>query len=286
MKIEDLKIINAIFLDPNLTKVSKRFRVSQSSLSKLIQRVESDLGFRLFERKGFQGLRPTTQGLLFAERMQRFSRSWEDTLALVQDFDRQLIDVKITGPSLYMRNIFFPKWFESHLPDRYRLTHIQSRVDQISLTALASDLDLVITPSPFELEEWVPTPIFTESFALFCSAHGEPKTMGEIGLQDKFWIGYRPSHDLLKVFFHQNQIPQDKVLAYIEDVESILDIIERNPRVVSILPKHSHVTHPRLKTFPVKSTAGQKLFLMHRQQQPALQECLRTLKKWGKVQGM
>ncbi len=283
MKIEDLKIMAAIFLDPNLTKVSKRFRVSQSSLSKLIQRVESDLGFRLFERKGFQGLRPTAQGLLFAERIQRFSSSWDDTLALVKNFDEQLIDVKITGPSLYMRNIFFPKWFESDLPAQYRLTYVQSRVDQISLNALASDMDLVVTPSPFELEDWVPYPIFAESFALFCSAHGDPKSMADVDLQNKSWIGYRSSNDLLKAFFHQNQIPQNKVLAYIEDVESILDIIEQNPKVVSILPKHSHVTHSHLKSFPVKSTVGQKLYLMHRPQQPALQQCLRTLKKWGKA---
>ncbi|MGZ3738175.1 MAG: LysR family transcriptional regulator, partial [Bdellovibrionota bacterium] len=65
MKIEDLKILDAVFQEPNLTRVAERFHVSQSSLSKIIRRIETDFGFALFERKGFHGLRPTAQGALF-----------------------------------------------------------------------------------------------------------------------------------------------------------------------------------------------------------------------------
>ena len=111
MKIDELKILDALFQEPNLTRIADRFHLSQGNVSKILKRLEQELGFALFERKGFQGLKPTAQGTLFAERVGRFTRSWDDTLALVKSHDRRKVDLKVTGPKLYMRNVFLRRWF-------------------------------------------------------------------------------------------------------------------------------------------------------------------------------
>ena len=279
MKIDDLKILSAIFQEPNLTKISQRYHVSQSNLSKIIRKVEDELGFALFERKGFHGLKPTTQGTLFAERIQRFARSWDDTISLVKSYDQQRLDIKVTGPSLYMRNIFLPRWFASPLHEQFRLTYVQSRIDQIALAAEAGDIDLVITPSPFELTEWVPIPIFTEKFALFYSAKKAVKSLNEIDLSNKFWVAYRASNDVLHSFLHQNQISSESITAYIDDVESILDVIQNNPKMLSLLPSHAANTHRDLKSLPIKGNSGQSLYLMYRSGNSMLHESVRQLRK-------
>ena len=278
MKIEDLKIVDAVFQEPNLTKIAERFHLSQSNLSKMIKKMELDLGFILFERKGFQGLRPTAQGQLFAERIRRFTRSWEDTLTLVKTYDQRIIDLKVTGPSLYMRNIFLPRWFATKMPEKYRLTYIQAQIDQLSLTAQASDVDLVITPTPIELLDWIPAPIFTEKFVLFSSSK-TAKNIHDLQVQKAKWVAYHGANNSLQHFFHENHISTKQIVAYIEDVESILDILQNQPNLLSLLPAHAANTHLKLKTFAVKEDAGQSLFLMHRRGNLIAQEPVKEIRK-------
>jgi len=277
MKIDELKILAEVFQEPNLTKIAQRFHMSQSSLSKIIKKIEQDLGFLLFERKGFQGLKPTPQGLIFSERIQRFTRSWDDTISLVKSFDDRKIDLKITGPGLYMRHIFLPRWFSSDLPDRYRLIYVQSRIDQISLLAQSGDLDIVITPTPAELIDWVPTQIFTEKFAIFSSLRSE-KAPTEIDLKSRSWVAYRASNDIIQHFFHEHQIQPEKIIAFIDDVESILDILEDQPNLLSILPEHAGSSHRRLKSFALPASQGQSLHLTYRVGQASLQEAVKKMK--------
>lgn len=278
MKIDDLALLDALFQEPNLTEIAQRFHLSQSNLSKILKRVETELGFALFERKGFHGLKPTAQGLLIAERVGRFTRAWHDTLTLVKTYDQRRIDVKVTGPELYMRNVFLRSWFASRLPERFRLTYAEARIDQISLAAQAGDLDLVITPSPFELLDWTPTPVFQEEFSIFTSARsGAAPTRAD--LQKAEWIAYHAVSDKIQGFFHEHQISPAQVVAYIEDTESILDILETNPRFLSLLPSHAKGQHRKLRRFPWKKNPGQTLYLMVRRENPPARELARELKE-------
>ena len=279
MKIEDLKIISAVFSEPNLSKISEQFHVTQSSLSKIIRRIESEVGVTLFERKGFQGLKPTPQGLLFAERVRLFSRSWEDTLYLVKNFDQTRQELKVTGPSLYMRNVFFPVWFSLKLYEKFRVTYVQSRIDQISNAAQAGDIDLVITPSPFELKEWIPTKIFKEKFALFYGGPKEFLSLEELGLERKTWIAYRAANDILQSFFHRHQLSMDQVAAFIDDVETILDILQTDSHALAVLPAHASGTHRELHRLELGEESGQNLFLMYRQGPAGLSELAKILRK-------
>lgn len=279
MKLEDIAIIDAVFQEPNLSAVAERFHQTQSSVSKILKRIENELGFPLFERKGFQGLRPTAQGLLFAERAGRLNRAWRETLELVRSYDRRKIDIKVTGPALYMRNIFLRRWFTSALPVRFRLTYVESRIDRISLAAAAGDLDLAITPSPFELPDWVATPIFTEEFAIFTAAALDtPPTRAD--LRAAGWVAYHAVNDQIRSFFHENQISSEQVVAYIEDIEGILEVLTDDKRLFSLLPSHAALSqNRRLRRFPWKQGSGQTFYLMHRKGNPPAKELAGELKK-------
>jgi DNA-binding transcriptional LysR family regulator len=278
MKIDELKILDALFQEPNLTRIAERFHLSQSNVSKILKRLEQELGFMLFERKGFQGLKPTAQGTLFAARVGRFTRSWDYTLTLVKSHDARKTDLKVTGPKLYMRNVFLQRWFASKLPERYRLTYVESRIDQISLLAEASDVDLVVTPNPVELADWVPVPVFTESFAVFSSARGA-RSLDDLKVRELQWVGYHAANDVIHGFFHENQISPEQVIAYIEDVEGILDIVQANPKVLSILPAHAANTHPGVRAFPWDRSRGQTLYLAYRRGNPEAEAPAREIRK-------
>ncbi len=277
MKIEELQILAAVFQEPNLSRVSRKFNMSQSNLSKLIKRAETESGIILFERKGFQGLRPTPQGIAFATRIQNIARAWTDALSLLRSHDTQIADLKITGPSLFMRNIFLPAWFENDFEKKYRLTYMQSRVDQLSLTATSGDLDLVITHSPSELSEWVPRAIYTERFALFTMNH-KAKSLDDLDFKTLQWIGYRPSSETLQQILLNHKISNRQVTAYLDDVESILDLLVKRSDLVSILPAHALHSHPRLNCLKLPESTSQKLYLMYREGQETAKKAAAELR--------
>ena len=276
MKIEDLTILDAVFREPNLTKIAARFRISQSNLSKILKRIEDELGASLFERKGFQGLKPTAQGLFLAQRVGLFTRSWHDTVDLVKSFDQRRLDVKVTGPELYMRNIFLRRWFKSSLPERFRLTTVEARIDQISLTADTGDIDFAVTPSPIELQDWIPIPVFKEEFALFSASRSSERPSTK-ELRSRGWVAYHAVNEQIQNFFHIHQISAEQIVAYIEDIESILDILQNNPNLLSILPSHARHSHRKLQAFSLEEKSGQTLFLMHRKGNPTAQIVAREL---------
>jgi hypothetical protein len=214
--------------------------------------------------------------VLFAERIGRFNRAWGDTLALVRSYDQRKLDIKVTGPALYMRNIFLKRWFASPLPERYRLSYVEARIDQISLTAQAGDLDLAITPAPFELADWTPAPVFTEEFAIFTAAKSAP-TSEE--LRSANWVAYHAVNDQIQRFFLENQISPEQVIAYIEDIEAILDVLQAEPGLFSLLPVHAGLSHRKLRHFPWRQSAGQTLYLMHRRGNPPARELAKELRK-------
>lgn len=261
--MDDLKLLNALFQDPLISRVAHHLNYTQSNISKILKRIEDELGFPLFERKGFHGLQPTVRGRVFAERIRKLSNSWEDTLALVKNFNIQKVDIKITGPSLYMKNIFFPKWFTSDLPQNYRLTYLHSRIDQIPSVAESGDLDLLISHKPLKLNEWTPVHIHTEKFAIFHSLRNPPPSLEESLPEDAEWIGFRPSSPFFHEFQIHRQIPADRILAYIDDIGTILEIVRSRKNTMALLPVHASLADPTIKFQIVSRPLPQKLFLMY-----------------------
>ncbi|MGK5087507.1 LysR family transcriptional regulator, partial [Bdellovibrionota bacterium FG-2] len=61
MDINNLRTIQLLVADPNLSRTAERLHMTQSALSKRVHAIESELGCELFERRGPRGLKPLQQ---------------------------------------------------------------------------------------------------------------------------------------------------------------------------------------------------------------------------------
>ena len=96
-------------------------------------------------------------------------------------------------------------------------------------------------------------------------------------LRSRGWVAYHAVNEQIQNFFHIHQISAEQIVAYIEDIESILDILQNNPNLLSILPSHARHSHRKLQAFSLEEKSGQTLFLMHRKGNPTAQIVAREL---------
>ncbi len=77
MKLEELKWLNSLFRNCNISSTAEEHFITQSALSQCLQRVEREVGFPLFERSN-KGLRPTEKGKIFAKTISRMLKTYAD----------------------------------------------------------------------------------------------------------------------------------------------------------------------------------------------------------------
>ncbi len=79
MRLEDLEYFQAIAEELNIGRAALRLGISQPALSKRLQRLESELGFRLFERTP-KGVAFTHAAEVFYERIQQVHNNLTDAI--------------------------------------------------------------------------------------------------------------------------------------------------------------------------------------------------------------
>jgi len=177
LDIRSLRHVLAVIETGSLNKAAAQLGISQPALSKAIQRLESELGVPLFERRA-KGVRPT----LYGNRWGEFARS---TCAALDRSVAELTDLKngssgtvaIYGPPLIASHIF-PEIF-STVQERCPgiLLRFVEQVDNLIEVLLNGDADLVVGTIRPDLEEyglrWLP--LFEEDLVLICR-RGHPVT--------------------------------------------------------------------------------------------------------------
>lgn len=76
MTINDMRNILAIAEHGRITKAARSLFISQPSLSQCLQKVENELGVRLFERNRFGECKPTESGRIFIEGSTEILERW------------------------------------------------------------------------------------------------------------------------------------------------------------------------------------------------------------------
>ena len=77
MKLEELRWLNSLFRNCNISATAEEHFITQSALSQCLQRVEREVGFPLFERSN-KGLRPTEKGMVFSKAIARMLKTYAD----------------------------------------------------------------------------------------------------------------------------------------------------------------------------------------------------------------
>ena len=90
MTIDELQWMAELFKVGKMSKAAENLFITQPALSQCVQRLEQQLGFRLFERSN-KGLRPTPKGQLFYEAAQRITNTYQQFLYQADLLDQQQI---------------------------------------------------------------------------------------------------------------------------------------------------------------------------------------------------
>lgn len=101
MTIDEIQWMTELFKTGKMSKAAENLFITQPALSQCLQRIEQQLGFRLFERSN-RGLKPTPKGQLFYETAQQISSSYQQFLVQAALLDQQKIKDITIGAAAYL----------------------------------------------------------------------------------------------------------------------------------------------------------------------------------------
>ncbi len=104
MKLEELKWLNSLFRNCNISATAEEHFITQSALSQCLQRVEREVGFPLFERSN-KGLRPTEKGLVFAKAVSRMLKTYADFEQQIYLMDHPALNEIRIGMGPYLASV-------------------------------------------------------------------------------------------------------------------------------------------------------------------------------------
>lgn len=84
LSIQDIQYFLAVAREGQLSSAADELGVTQSALTKAMQRVEREFGLQLLERS-VRGMRPTSAGLRVAEQLRRLQAEYADTVLLADE---------------------------------------------------------------------------------------------------------------------------------------------------------------------------------------------------------
>lgn len=119
MTVEELQWMTELFRVKKMSKAAENLFISQPALTQCVQRIEKQLGFKLFERSN-KGLEPTQKGKLFYEAAMRMTNAYNQFLYQVELLDQQQIQEIIIGmaPFLsYCCSVSVLSSLRNHFPD-------------------------------------------------------------------------------------------------------------------------------------------------------------------------
>lgn len=154
MTEKELIYITTIAEEGSIAKAVKKLNMNQSSLSRCIQKIESELSITLFKRTQ-QGLVPTPEGTSYIQTAYQILKIYND---LKQDFDDsgQLLYGKLTiGCESYHSHLLFPfiiSKFQSLYPN-VTIHLLEATQQELQKLLLLNRLDLAVLYLPSIHEE-------------------------------------------------------------------------------------------------------------------------------------
>ena len=106
MTLRDMEYIAAIAEDKSITRASTRLFVAQPALSQCVQKVEKELGVRIFLRES-SGVRLTAEGQCYMEFIQKTLHEQKNLHKKLEDLRRADLGPGIPRDTVYIRSALF-----------------------------------------------------------------------------------------------------------------------------------------------------------------------------------
>ncbi len=166
-----LRAIVAIAERRNISHAAVELQLTQPTVSRMLSRVESDLGQPLFTRDA-GGATPTEAGLRFAERAGEALQALDDVTDEIRSLDGRLVGkICVAMPDTVGHSLFIP------LIDRFAGIHpdVELRVmaahpNSVPLALMAGDADVGVVSSAHKDNNLITTPLANEHLHLVGAA--------------------------------------------------------------------------------------------------------------------
>ena len=185
LSLRDLEYAVAVARERNFGRAAEQCGVSQPTLSEQVRKLESILGFPLFERTK-RSVRPTVRGeaiLAQAEALLGNARRLlEDARRSAEPLSGELrLGVIATLGPYYMPSVI--ALGRAHFP-RLALRLREATTDELLAGLRGGDLDAVLVALPVPMEGLVAEPLFFEPFRLACPSDHELANRPRVTVRD------------------------------------------------------------------------------------------------------
>ena len=158
-----LRAIVAIAERRNISHAAVELGLTQPTVSRMLSRVETDLGLQLFNRDA-KGATPTEAGVRFVERAGEALRALDDVSDEIRSLDGRLVGkICVVMPDTVGHSLFIP------LIDRFATLHpdVELRVmaahpNGVPLALVAGDADVGVVSSAHKDDGLITTPLANE----------------------------------------------------------------------------------------------------------------------------
>jgi len=148
---QDLTYFLEVSKTLNFSRAAERLGVTQPSLSVAIQRLEHDLGVKLFIRSK-RGVQLTDSGLRMSGRVQELIESWGKVRSEAKEMVEEVAGHFVIGCHTAVARYTLPLWLPSFLKQNPNLTfefrHDLSRKITEQVISFQIDFGVVVNPTP------------------------------------------------------------------------------------------------------------------------------------------
>ena len=164
MQLKQLQYFIIVARLEHMSKAALELETSQSSLSKIIRRLEDDIGVPLFDRKG-KSIHLNEYGQILYQKVDKILKDLQETKEEIQDLANireDSITINVMNSKL-LPKLFF-EFYKKRPNVKVRQYLLPDRLAQQKL--IDGEIDLMIVPNPIldERIEWVP--LFKEEIYL------------------------------------------------------------------------------------------------------------------------
>ncbi len=235
MDFRDLKYFEVIAEEGNLGRAAERLHRTQPALTKCIDRLEEDLGAKLFEKDG-RGMRLTVAGEVLVRRTRQMAIMVEETAREMQDYAGGLQGTVRIGCVPTVAEHLMPAVFEQLLAEAPAIVvNLAVGMNDNLLASLRDgDVDLVVGPMMENDVDIVCEQIAEDTMVVMASqdhpVFDAPATLA--GLLDYKWMlpaTTVASRQWIEQTFERHGLPRPQVQIASNVLNSILPILERSP---------------------------------------------------------
>ena len=201
MQIELLDTFLDIFESRNFNRTADNLGITQSSVSARIQKLESKIGARLFDR-GRSGAMPTAAGLKFEQHARLLRASWDHAKRETGLGEKYTNFLRLAGQFSLMRSVLIQWGIQLREADRHQRIDLQANYStQIIRELSLGTIDIGVLYAPQYLPD---LHIHEEGLERFIMVSTTANHFEDVQSDDYIYTGYTPYFD----HCHQQLLPQ------------------------------------------------------------------------------